>query len=94
MDTELTLQDQRRIEESIREKYIKVAVSPEGLPRAAQVLEALHYDPQIIQALPEKVAAANCGVGNPFALGPIYQEEAILDIGCGVGVDSIIAPNW
>jgi len=37
------------------------------------------------------VAASYCGVGNPFILGPIREGEAILDIGCGAGVDSIIA---
>lgn len=94
MNAELTLQDQKRIEESIRGKYVKVAVSPEGLfrfPTGRSGLEALHYDPQIIQDLPEFVAAAYCGVGNPFTLGPIHPGEAILDIGCGTGVDSLIA---
>jgi arsenite methyltransferase len=94
MDAGLTLQDQKRIEESIKGKYAKVAVSPEGLfryPTGRAGLEALHYDPQIIQDLPESVVAAYCGVGNPFTLGPIHPGEAILDIGCGVGVDSLIA---
>jgi len=94
MDAELTLQDQKRIEESIRGKYVKVAVSPEGLfryPTGRAGLEALHYDPQTIKDLPESVAAAYCGVGNPFALGPVHPGEAILDIGCGAGVDSLIA---
>lgn len=94
MDIGLTLQDQKRIEESIKGKYSKVAVSLEGLfryPTGRAGLEALHYDPQIIQDLPESVVAAYCGVGNPFTLGPIHPGEAILDIGCGVGVDSLIA---
>ena len=94
MDTELTPQDKKRIEESIRGKYIKAAVSPEGMfryPTGRAGMEALHYDHQIIQGLPEKVAAAYCGVGNPFTLGPVHPGEAILDIGCGAGVDSIIA---
>jgi SAM-dependent methyltransferase len=94
MDAELTLQDQKRIEESIRGKYVKVAVSPEGLfryPPGRAGLEALHYAPQIIQDLPESVAAAYCRVGNPFTLGPLRPGEAVLDIGCGAGVDSLIA---
>ena len=37
------------------------------------------------------MAAAYCGVGNPFTLGPIHPGDTILDIGCGAGVDSIIA---
>jgi ubiquinone/menaquinone biosynthesis C-methylase UbiE len=30
-------------------------------------------------------------VGNPFSLGPIDRGEAVLDIGCGAGVDAILA---
>ncbi len=90
----LTSQDKQRIEEGIREKYVKVAVSPEGLfhyPTGRAGLEALRYDPKLIRALPEPVAAAYCGVGNPFTLGPIHSGEAVLDIGCGAGVDTIMA---
>ncbi len=94
MENELTRQDQQRIEESIRQKYLKAAASPEGLfryPTGRAGLEALDYAPDMVRDLPEAVAASYCGVGNPFILGPIHEGEAILDIGCGAGVDSIIA---
>jgi arsenite methyltransferase len=94
METELTCQDKQRIEESIRQKYLKAAASPEGLfryPTGRAGLEALGYAPEMVRDLPEAVAASYCGVGNPFIIGPIQEGEAILDIVCGVGVDSIIA---
>lgn len=94
MENELTAQDKKRIEESIRGKYLKVAASPEGLfryPTGRAGLEALGYDPDMVRGLLDPVAAAYCGVGNPFTLGPIREGEAILDIGCGAGIDSIIA---
>lgn len=94
MTNDLTPQEKQRIEEGIRAKYVKVAASPEGLfryPTGRAGLEALRYDPKLIQALPGPVAAAYCGVGNPFTLGPIHSGDAILDIGCGAGVDSLIA---
>ena len=90
METELTSQDRKRIEESIRGKYANVAVSPEGLfkyPTGLAGLKALDYDPEIIQDLPEALSASYCGVGNPFSLGAILEGEAVLDIGCGAGVD-------
>ena len=91
---ELTFQDKKRIKESIRSKYAKVARSPEGLfkyPTGQAGLRALNYDSKIIQTLPEAVAASYCGVGNPFLLGPIREAVAVLDIGCGAGVDTIVA---
>jgi len=94
VENELTRQDRQRIEESIRQKYLKAAASPEGLfryPTGRAGLEALDYAPDMVRDLPEAVAASYCGVGNPFILGPIREGEAILDIGCGAGVDSIIA---
>jgi len=94
MGNDLTTQDKQRIEASVRGKYLKVAASPEGLfryPTGRAGLEALGYDPDIVRGLPEPVAASYCGVGNPFTLGPIGEGEAVLDIGCGAGVDSIIA---
>lgn len=94
METELTFQDKKRIKESIRGKYAKVAKSPEGLfkyPTGLAGLKALNYDPEIIQALPVAASASYCGVGNPFTLGQIGEGEAVLDIGCGAGVDTIVA---
>jgi arsenite methyltransferase len=94
MEQELTAGDKQRIEAGIRGKYLQVAVSPKGLfryPTGRAGLEALGYDPGIVGALPDTVAEAYCGVGNPFSLGPIAAGEAVLDIGCGAGVDSIIA---
>jgi SAM-dependent methyltransferase len=94
MELKLTTEDRGRIEESIRQKYIKVAISPEGnfqYPIGRAGLEALAYDKEIIQNLPDDAVESYCGVGNPFTLGPIQEGETVLDIGCGTGVDTLIA---
>ena len=94
MEVDLNIQEKQKIEEGLREKYSKVAVSPEGqfrYPTGRAGLEALKYDPEILRGLPEAVSATYCGVGNPFSLGPISQGETVLDVGCGAGIDAIFA---
>jgi len=94
MDYQFTTEDLDKIEAGIREKYLKAAKSPEGLfkyPRGKKGLKALHYDKSLIDKLPNAVAATYCGVGNPFSLGKINTGGQVLDIGCGAGVDTILA---
>ena len=94
MELLLALEEKKKIENGIREKYAKVAASPEGLfkyPTGRAGLEALRYDPEILKTLPESVMVSFCGVGNPFALGPVDRGETVLDIGSGGGLDSLVA---
>jgi arsenite methyltransferase len=93
-ETQFAPEEKSRIEDGIREKYRKVAVDPEGLfkyPTGRAGLNALKYNDDFIEVLPESVAAAYCGVGNVFSLGPIHESEKVLDVGCGAGVDTLIA---
>jgi arsenite methyltransferase len=94
MATQITQEDRAKIEAGIRDKYAKVADNPEGLfayPTGRAGIEGLGYDSELINQLPEEVISSFCGVGNPFSLGTIKNGAAVLDIGCGAGVDSIIA---
>jgi arsenite methyltransferase len=94
MEPILTSEDKQKIETGIREKYAKVAGSPEGLfkyPTGKTGLEALGYDPEILKTLPENILDSFCGVGNPFSLGPVDRGETVLDIGSGGGLDSLVA---
>ena len=94
MESQITIDDLKKIETGINEKYAKVATSPEGqfkYPTGSKGLEALNYDKALTEKLPNEVASSYCGVGNPFSLGKINQGEQVLDIGCGAGVDTILA---
>ncbi|MBI5585560.1 MAG: methyltransferase domain-containing protein [Deltaproteobacteria bacterium] len=94
MELLLSPEDKFKIESGIREKYAKVAASPEGLfkyPTGRAGLEALGYDPEILKTLPKSALDSFCGVGNPFSLGPINGGETVLDIGSGGGLDSLVA---
>jgi len=94
METKFNSDERKRIQEGIKEKYKMVAISPEGkfsYPTRRAGLERQKYDPQVIQSLSENVLSSYCGVGNPFSLGPINKGETVLDIGCGAGVDTLVA---
>lgn len=94
MSDQLTVDDTKKIRDGIREKYVQVAAAPERLftyPTGKAGLEGLGYPPDLLEDLPEAVAASYCGVGNPFSLGQIKEGDVVLDIGCGAGVDVIMA---
>jgi arsenite methyltransferase len=71
-----------------------VAISAEGKFQyltGKEGARALGYDPALLQDLRPELLNAFCGVGNPFSLGEIRQGSVILDIGCGAGLDMIVA---
>lgn len=45
----------------------------------------------MLSDLPDDVLDTFCGVGNPLALESIHSGEKVLDIGCGAGLDMILA---
>jgi len=53
--------------------------------------KTLGYDADVIEQLPPSVTESFTGVGNPLALRKLMTGEAVLDVGCGAGLDSILA---
>ncbi|HUL30394.1 MAG TPA: methyltransferase domain-containing protein [Thermodesulfobacteriota bacterium] len=94
METRFNAEETKRIREGVSEKYRRVAISPEGnfnYPTGQAGLKGQKYDPRVLRKLPKGVLASYCGVGNPFSLGRIKRGETVLDIGCGAGVDTLVA---
>ena len=44
-----------------------------------------------MQGIPESSIESFAGIGNPFSLGEIKPGERVVDVGCGAGIDSLIA---
>ncbi len=85
------------IQDGIRRKYAEVSSSAEGkfaYPTGREGAFFLRYDRSLIERLPGEILASFCGVGNPFALGPIETGEAVLDVGSGAGFDMIVASRY
>jgi arsenite methyltransferase len=75
--------------------YGRVAAEPDGefhFHRGlAYAAEFLGYDAGELAALPADCTASFAGVGNPLAIGPIHAGQTVLDIGCGAGMDLLLA---
>jgi len=94
MAIQLSPQERAQINTGIQEKYKKVAATPNNhftYPTGREGLKGLCYDDGLIADLPDTVADSYCGVGNPFSLGEIEPGWRVLDIGCGAGVDALLA---
>ena len=75
--------------------YGRVAEKPEGefhFHRGlAYAAEFLGYDGAELSSLPPDCTASFAGVGNPLAIGEIRLGDTVLDIGCGAGMDLLLA---
>ena len=79
---------------AVTDRFTRTAKSPDQetvFPVGPGSAKNLGYDPNEVDRLPHSVTESFCGVGNPFSLGPIRTGDAVLDLGCGAGMDSILA---
>lgn len=53
----------------------------------------LHYDRSELDDLPNRATARFGGVGNPHRIGRLDPGETVADIGCGGGMDLLIAAD-
>lgn len=82
------------LRDAIREEYTTVAAEPErgfhfhtGRPLA----RLLGYDDAWVSGIPEPTVASFAGTGNPFVAGTLGAGERVVDVGCGAGIDTLIA---
>ncbi len=82
------------LRDAIRAEYGAVAIDPEAgyhFNAGRDLAATLGYKPEWLEGIPEEPLAALVGTGNPFALGAIKPGENVIDMGCGGGIDSLIA---
>ena len=87
--------DTMMLRREISAMYARVATAPEGefhFHRGpAYAAGMLGYDPGELERLPVQVTARFSGVGNPHAIAPLPTSATVVDVGCGGGMDLLLA---
>lgn len=82
------------LRQAIRAEYSTVATEPQrgfhfhtGRPLA----RLLGYEEAWLAGIPEPSIASFAGTGSPFSIAELSEGEHVVDVGCGAGIDSLIA---
>ncbi len=82
------------LREAIREEYAEVASNPQRgfhFHTGRALARMLEYADEWLEGLPESSVESFAGTGNPFSVGELLPGERVVDVGCGAGIDSLIA---
>jgi len=78
----------------VSEAYSAAATRPEGkhpFPVGRKLAEDLGYPSDVLDSLPQLSVEAFAGVSNVSLFADLPAGATVLDLGCGAGLDSIIA---
>ena len=87
--------DREKLKDLVRAEYDRVAREPHGkfhFHRGPQYASSkLGYEADELASIPAESTDSFAGVGNPHRIGSIATGETVLDIGCGAGMDLLLA---
>jgi SAM-dependent methyltransferase len=78
----------------IQRTYAAVSNDPSRefmFPTGRSWAEDLDYPAELLARVPETSCESFAGVANPFSLGVVDPGEDVLDVGCGAGMDTLVA---
>ena len=89
--------DTLRLQHEIRAMYARVATDPSSgfhFHRGpAFAAEKLGYDSATLDTLPSETTASFAGVANPLRMAALPPGATVVDIGCGAGMDLMLAAS-
>ncbi|HSF15018.1 MAG TPA: methyltransferase domain-containing protein [Vicinamibacteria bacterium] len=86
--------DRETLRAAIRNEYQMVAQEPERgfhFHTGRKLAGILGYGDALLDGIPETAIESFAGTGNPFSMGELEPGERVVDVGCGAGMDSLIA---
>lgn len=78
----------------IKREYADVASNPTKgfhFHTGRALAQRLGYTDELLEGIPESAISRLAGTGNPFALGALRAGEFVVELGCGAGMDTLIA---
>ncbi|HJN43381.1 MAG: methyltransferase domain-containing protein [Vicinamibacterales bacterium] len=82
------------LRDAIRNEYAAVADEPTRgfhFHTGRPLTRIVGYQPEWLEGISETAVASFAGTGNPFSIGVLQPGERVVDVGCGAGIDSLIA---
>jgi len=86
--------DRAELRRAITAEYELVAREPQRgfhFHTGRRLARILGYSEEWLEGIPESSIESFAGTGNPFAVGPLSRGDRVVDVGCGAGIDSLIA---
>jgi SAM-dependent methyltransferase len=86
--------DVEQLRHAIQEEYSLVASDPGRdfhFHTGRRLGRILGYRDEWMDRVPEESVASFAGTGNPFGVDALNPGERVVDVGCGAGIDSLIA---
>lgn len=83
-----------RLRDAVRRAYSAAAEDPGGqhaFPVGRSFAESVGYPPALLETLPAVSVDAFAGVSNIGLVAEIPSGSSVLDLGCGAGLDTLIA---
>jgi arsenite methyltransferase len=80
--------------EGVRKAYAAAAREPGGkhpFPVGSEFAQSLGYPEEVLLRLPAEAMAAFAGVAHVACYAPLRAGDVVLDVGCGAGLDSLVA---
>ena len=90
----MKIDDPQQLRSKIRDAYSAAAERPQGgnpFPVGREFALSLGYPADALASLPQASVAAFAGVSNISIFADIPAGSTVLDLGCGAGLDSLIA---